>query len=76
MRTFEELSCWQKTVSLRKKLSILVKTFPREEKYRLVEQIIRASRRLLQTLQEDMEGFTIRNMFNSADNAEVPCMRS
>src|SRR5690349_12493257 len=44
MRTFEELSCWQKIVSLRRKLSILVRTFPQDERFRLADQIIRASR--------------------------------
>jgi four helix bundle protein len=44
MKSFEELKCWQKIASLRKKLSALVKAFPTEEKYRLVDQITRASR--------------------------------
>jgi four helix bundle protein len=44
MKSFEDLTCWQKTVALRKKLSSLVKTFPSDEKYKLVDQIVRASR--------------------------------
>ena len=44
MKSFEELNCWKKAASLRRKISILVKTFPREEKYRLVDQMIRSSR--------------------------------
>src|SRR5688572_11097200 len=44
MKTFEELDCWKKSAALRKKLSSLVKTFPMEEKFKLTDQILRASR--------------------------------
>src|SRR5689334_4834774 len=44
MKSFEELDCWKKAASLRRRISTLVKTFPSEEKYRLVDQMIRASR--------------------------------
>jgi len=44
MKTFEELFCYQKAVEIRKKISTLVKYFPSEEKYRLADQMIRASR--------------------------------
>jgi len=44
MRTFEELECWKKAAELRRKLSVRVKSFPSEEKYKLVDQIVRASR--------------------------------
>ena len=44
MKTFEELYCYQKTVEIRKKISRLTKGFPQEEKHRLVDQMIRASR--------------------------------
>ena len=44
MRTFEELDCWKKATALRKKLSQRVKTFPSEERFRLIDQIIRSSR--------------------------------
>ena len=44
MKTFEELYCYQKAVEIRRKISGLVKTFPTEEKYRLVDQLIRSSR--------------------------------
>jgi len=44
MKTFEELDCWKKAVALRRKLSLLVKTFPAEEKFRLIDQILRAAR--------------------------------
>jgi len=42
--TFETLEVWQESRKLRMEISILVKEFPDEEKYRLVDQMIRAAR--------------------------------
>jgi four helix bundle protein len=42
--TLEDLEVWQLARDLRKEISALVKTFPSEERYRLTDQIIRASR--------------------------------
>jgi four helix bundle protein len=44
MKSFEELDCWKKAASLRRRISALVKTFPPDEKYRLVDQMVRSSR--------------------------------
>jgi four helix bundle protein len=44
MKSFEELNCWKKAASIRRRVSALVKTFPSEEKYRLADQMIRSSR--------------------------------
>jgi four helix bundle protein len=44
LKTFEELECWKRAAELRRELSVLVKSFPVEEKYKLVDQIVRASR--------------------------------
>lgn len=44
MKNFEELDCWKKAAALRRRLSSLVKDFPKDEKYKLEDQIIRASR--------------------------------
>ena len=44
IRSFEDLDCWKKITILRRALSGLVKSFPRDEKYRLADQIIRAAR--------------------------------
>ena len=52
MKTFEELHCYQKTVEIRKKISLMVKGFPLEEKYRLVDQMIRAARSALAQIAE------------------------
>jgi four helix bundle protein len=44
VKTFEDLICWKKATEIRMLLSKVVKKFPSEEKYRLVDQIIRSSR--------------------------------
>jgi four helix bundle protein len=52
IRTFEELDCWKKTASLRKSLGALVKLFPQEEKFRLVDQMTRALRSVTANIAE------------------------
>jgi four helix bundle protein len=44
MRSFTDLDAWKKSHQLRKDISVLVKGFPQDEKYRLTDQIIRSSR--------------------------------
>jgi four helix bundle protein len=41
---FRDLEAWRKCRDIRKKIWALCKTFPTEEKYRLSDQMIRASR--------------------------------
>ncbi|HEY8690406.1 MAG TPA: four helix bundle protein [Chitinophagaceae bacterium] len=41
---FEELEIWKKARTLKLEISSTVKTFPAEEKFRLVDQMIRSSR--------------------------------
>lgn len=43
-QNFEELEVWKKARELKIEISQLVKTFPADEKYRLVDQLIRCSR--------------------------------
>jgi four helix bundle protein len=42
--TFETLEAWKMARNLRKEIARPVKTFPQEEKFRLTDQMIRASR--------------------------------
>lgn len=52
MKSFEELECWKMSTNLRRNCSSLVKRFPQEEKYRLVDQITRASRSVTANIAE------------------------
>ena len=42
--TFEDLAVWQRCRALREKVSNLVKSFPKNGQFRLVDQMIRAAR--------------------------------
>ena len=44
LSSFEELECWKEAASLRRKVRVKTKTFPPDEKFRLTDQLIRASR--------------------------------
>jgi four helix bundle protein len=50
--TFEDLEIWQLARDFRKKIAGLVKNFPTEEKYRLADQMIRASRSVTANIAE------------------------
>lgn len=52
VKTFEDLNCWKEASKIRKELNVLVRTFPSEEKYRLTDQIIRASRSVTANIAE------------------------
>jgi len=43
-QSFEELSLWKKARELKNEIFELAKTFPKEEKFRLTDQLIRSSR--------------------------------
>lgn len=43
-QSFEDLEVWKKARVVKKEVSILVKSFPDEEKYRLVDQLKRSTR--------------------------------
>jgi four helix bundle protein len=42
--SFEDLECWQACRKVRRYISKLVKSYPKDEKYRIVDDMIRASR--------------------------------
>ncbi len=52
LTSFSELDCWKEARSLRNDISILVKGFPKEEKYDLVSQIKRSSRSVTANIAE------------------------
>lgn len=57
MDSFEELEVWKKSRELRIKISELVKKFPNEEKYKLNDQLIRASRSVTANIAEGFGRF-------------------
>ncbi len=57
MNSFEELEVYKKARELRIKISELVKHFSAEEKYRLVDQLIRASRSVTSNIAEGFGRF-------------------
>lgn len=52
MKTFEELECYKLARQLRKEVSRFCKALPREEEYRLKDQIIRSSRSISANIAE------------------------
>src|SRR5689334_21838895 len=65
IRSFEDLKCWQACRSLRLFVTCeVVPTLPKEEKYRLVDQLIRAAR---STTSNVAEGY---GRFHYLDNAK------
>lgn len=50
--TFETLEVWIKSRDMRNKISELTKNFPTEEKYKLIDQMIRASRSVTANIAE------------------------
>lgn len=49
-RSFEELDCWKACRKVRQYISKLVKSYPKDEKYRIVDDMIRASRSTTQNI--------------------------
>lgn len=52
IRTFEDLDVWKVCRDLRMQVSAMARTFPKEEQYRLRDQVIRASRSVTANLAE------------------------
>jgi len=50
--TFEDLTAWQRCRELRKKVANLVKSFPKNEQFRLVDQMIRSARSVTANIAE------------------------
>lgn len=57
MISFEELEAWKSARELRLRITKLVKAFPSEEKYRLVDQLIRSSRSVTANIAEGFGRF-------------------
>ena len=61
IRSFEDLRVWQYCRQLRIELTQLARELPPEEKYRLTDQIIRASRSTTQNLAEGYGRYTYKD---------------
>ena len=57
MNSFEELEAWKAGREIRKKISELIRKFPVEEKYRLVDQLLRSSRSITANIAEGFGRF-------------------
>jgi four helix bundle protein len=55
---FEELEVWKKAREIKKEIQTLVETFPKEEKFRLCDQLIRSSRSIGSLISEGHGRFT------------------
>ena|ERR1035437_244796 len=49
---FEELDVWKECRNFRIQVSVVLKSFPSEEKYRIIDQLIRASRSITANIAE------------------------
>lgn len=52
MNSFEELELWKEGRKLRNEVSKLANTFPPEEKYKLIDQLLRSSRSITTNIAE------------------------
>ena len=50
--TFEDLDVWKDARILRNKIALLARTFPADEKFKLVDQLVRASRSVTANIAE------------------------
>ncbi|MDB5197180.1 MAG: four helix bundle protein [Flaviaesturariibacter sp.] len=63
-QSFTELGVWKAARELKKELSNLVKTFPAEERYRLIDQLIRSSRSVTANIAEGHGRFTFKDQLH------------
>ena len=57
LKSFENLECWQAATEVRGFVRALVKKFPREERYSLVSDMVRASRSATHNIAEGFGRF-------------------
>ena len=55
---FEELELWKKVRNFKNEIRLFTKTFPQDEKYKLIDQIIRSSRSINALIVEGHGRFT------------------
>jgi len=55
IKTWKDLEVWKLSHELVLKIYIITKTFPKEERYRLVDQLCRSSSSVIQTFLKEKE---------------------
>jgi four helix bundle protein len=69
MNGFEDLEVWKKCRQLRIDISVLLKQFPDEEKYRLIDQLKRCSRSVTANIAEGHGRFHYQDNLKFCRNA-------
>lgn len=72
-KSFEELKCWQACREVRIFIIGLVKNYPKEEKYSLVDNMKRAARSTTQNIAEGFGRFHYKEMPSFAALAAAHC---
>ena len=75
VKSFQDLDAWKVCREVRQAVFKLAKTFPAEEKYRLIDQLVRASRSPAANLAEGYGRFHYRENAHFAGRREDPSMR-
>ncbi len=70
-KSFESLKVWQQARNIRNEIFQISRSFPKEETYKLSDQMIRSSRSMEIIFLRDTVDIIIRKTFNFADNQEV-----
>jgi four helix bundle protein len=72
LRTFEDLECWKKCRELRLFIvKIIIPTLPKEERYRLTDQILRAARSTTANIAEGYGRFHYLDTAKFCSNARA-----
>lgn len=70
IRSFTQLWAWQKAREVRKSITLLVRSWPAEERYRLADQIIRSSRSACANIAEGFGRYYERDNLRFCRNAK------
>ena len=73
---FEDLEVWKEARKYRITISELVKTFPREEKYKLVDQLIRSARSISANIAEGYGRYHYQENIQSCRQARGSLMET
>ncbi len=72
--SFEDLDVWKRCRELKNIFIKLAKSFPKDERFRLTDQLVRAARSVTNNIAEGYGRFHYKE--NTAELAEVHCMNA